>query len=358
MAAIGHSCVGLSLSGLGLDQDRHRVLSSMWPGLLILLAYAMDVAEWAAWLISPEFFERRVGENSTYVAAIIVLFSWGGLLIARCRRVVPYLTVAAAVLSHLVLDLPDVERGLIRAYGFAGKDRFHAFGELLVSEAWFYGGVLVLVVLLRTLAHPHLRARARIASAALGLAAGGAAMSRMPALWGPVYALSLLHGGMVLRRGLGRRLAWSAVPLLPLMIYVASEVRASQFVPQVLRLEGRGRYEEAIIVCREAIAFPCRTPQHISRVILGRCLLEAGRPDEAQTALLESWNNQPADFHAPYGLAKFYADPRLRGTPYYRPDEAVRILQTLEAGPHADDDKALARALLQQIRTNRAALGT
>ncbi len=358
MAAIGHSCVALSLTGLGPDGDRHRVISAMWPGLLILLAYAMDVAEWLTWLISPQFFERRIGENSTVVAAMVVLVSWSGLLVARCRRVLPYLVAALVVFSHLLLDADRLQRGLLQAYGYAAKEQFHGFGELVISETWFYGGVLVLAVLLRTLARARVNPKARIASAALGLAACGAAFSRIPALWGPIYSLSLLHGIIVLRRGLGTRLVWSALPLLPLTVYVALEAQAAQFIPHVLELERQGRHGEAIQVCRQAIAFPCRTPQHSARIILGRCLLEVGRPDEAHAALLQAYGNEPNDFHAAFWLAKLYADARLRGTLYYRPDEALRLLEALEAGSHPEADKRSVRALLDLIRNERSTAGT
>src|SRR6266404_6662952 len=123
MATVGHTLVGLSFGGLSRSESRGGALRFVWPGFMILMSHLVDVLEWFTVVLFPGWASGHYLTHSPAgTAAFLAIICVGVLLFTRLRRPWPYLLIAAAMMSHLVLDAYWARRGLADAYGIAADD--------------------------------------------------------------------------------------------------------------------------------------------------------------------------------------------------------------------------------------------
>ena len=69
MATIGHTLIGLSLGSLSRAESRGQALRYIWPGLIVLMAHLVDIAEWVVILAAPAYFDQHFVTNSPLIAS-------------------------------------------------------------------------------------------------------------------------------------------------------------------------------------------------------------------------------------------------------------------------------------------------
>gem|GEM_PF-3389847 len=351
MATVGHTFVGLSLGGLCRDKDRNHAMPYIWTGLVVLLAHLVDLVEWAVTLVTPSTRDNHPLTHSPLLAGGLVVLVWVVLRLATTLRSVwGYLIVALAILSHLVLDHPQVRRLVADASGIMPHDELPRLRETVLAEVWFYGAFLVVALLFRARREPGTPRAGRYACGALGLIAVGAAATRHVALWAPAYCLALIHAGLLLRRNLKPQLAWSLVPLVPLFAFVGVEAAAAVLVRQAESLRKDGNFAQAVGFYQRALDIPTRTAAVRTYVNLAMCYEALDRPAEAEATLLRGRAHTYGNVWADFWLARFYADPRRRGTPYFRPRRAAEMFRQIRDGPAEQAAHNAAIAMLQRMR--------
>ena len=133
--------------------------------------------------------ERKRLEALRAVGLVVVV--WAILRLAtKLRSVRGYLVVAAAILSHLVLDHPLVRRLIADAARIGPRDELPRLWEAMQAEVWLYGAFLVLALLFRASREPACPRWGRYACGFLGLMTVAAAATRNVALWAPAYSIA------------------------------------------------------------------------------------------------------------------------------------------------------------------------
>jgi hypothetical protein len=350
MATIGHSLIGLSIGSIGRAEVRGRVLQHVWPGLIVLMAHLVDLAEWAVILVAPGYFDQHFVTNSPLVTAGLVAAVWIVIaFVTRLRRPWLYVLVALAIGSHLLLDHRLVRTALADLYGGSSEEEMPGLYAAVVAEVWLYGLVLVMVALARAARQHDCPPRGRAAAAVLGVVALVAAVTRVPGLWMPAYGVAALHALLLLRRDLELRLLWSLAPLVPLAALLTVELWAGHLYHEARALQVNKDYAAAAKAYRQALAVPARSQKLGAHVRVSQCQREMGDFAAAEATLLRAVKmcDRPDWPHCV--LAGLYADSRAKHTPLYRPEEAARILREVVDGLSPAMVKAHARRKLDRL---------
>jgi tetratricopeptide (TPR) repeat protein len=352
MALIGHGLVGLTMSGWAAPPARPPWLTSMWPGVMLFLAYAVDVVEWLAAIIDPDVVDQRFLSHAPWLVGVLALgvcVAFG--VVCRTRRWWPYVLIVGAIFSHLLLDYGILRAALCQWY--AGR----AVGPLewqrssaLPAEACVYGLPFVWTLLFHASRRPGVSRRARAVSRWLGAFAAATAWLHYPWIWGPVYTVSILHALIVLRRSLRLGLAWNVLPLLPLVALGATTAVAEHRFGRGMTLEQRGLEQEAIGVYETVLATPARAPRAAALLHMGLCYEKLGRTSEAERAYLKSQRLASRPGWADVLLADLYV--RNEGQPFFRPEEAARLIRQVLTAPDADPEAmGAAKRQWQRLRS-------
>ncbi|MBN2560824.1 MAG: hypothetical protein JXQ75_07835 [Phycisphaerae bacterium] len=350
MATVGHTLVGLSLSNLSRATSRGQALRYVWPGLIVLLAHVVDIVEWMIVLVAPEYFNQHFVTNSPFVTAGIVAVAWLVLFVGtRLRRPWPYILVALAVFSHLLLDYDPVRIAVADTYSRSADAELPGLCDAVIAEVWLYGLLLVSVGLVQAARQHDCPRRGRAAAGVLGVLAIFAAITRSPGLWMPAYVLAVLHTLLLSRRHLTLRLLWSLVPLVPLFMLLAVESWAGRLFDQATMMKKDRNYAGAAEMYERALAVPTRSCQLGAFVYLSQCQRQLGDLAGAEATLLRAIRRCEQPHWARLGLAALYMDPQVRGTPCYRPQEAARILRGMIDGQCPSHIVDRARRMLEDL---------
>lgn len=352
MATIGHSLVGLSFAGMSRASARNNALRYVWPGFMILMGHIVDIIEWFTVVFFSNWADGHYLTHSPYVTAgFLLIICLIVAAAARLRKPWPYVLIAACVLSHLVLDARWGRKTLADAYGVMpeGLDGYSLI-ETIVAEIWFYGLLLLVVMLSRGAGKRACPRLGRIAAGVLGTLAIVAAGTRMPALWAPVYALGFLHASLLLRREFNWRLAWGALFLIPLLLCVVSEIHASNLGRDAWQHLLDKDYRRTIALYEKALAFPQRASPVMTLVRIGQCYEYLGELPQAEMYFKRAVAASEEPGWGQYWLAWFYANQNWQATPYYRPAEATKILEELSKLSDRPSVKEQADGLLAILR--------
>jgi len=351
MAAIGHGLLGLGMSGWVPARLRNDRLRWVWPGVLVMLAYAVDLTEWLAVVVHPGLLDQRFATHSPLLVgglAVGACLLFG--LIGRFRRPWPYLVIAGVVLSHYLLDLPRVRVAVAEWYfGRVFDARGPGHAEAIAAELCLYGAPLIWTLLLRASFERGCSPAARLLARVLVVLSVAAVALRHPAAWGPVYLLSVGHAGLLLRRHVHPRLLWNVLPLLPLLGLGFTSWLTWHRIDQGIHLATQERHEAAIRCYQQALAVRSRTGRGTAYMRMGLSLEKLGRLEAAERAFDRSVALAGTPGWAEAISAGFYV--RHTGTPYFRPQEARRRLEhVLRSSRAARDERAFARHRLEQYR--------
>jgi len=350
MATVGHTLVGLSLAGCSRAESRGGSMRFVWLGVMVLLAHLLDIVEWGVILAAREYFDHHWVSNSLRLTSIVVGLVCAGLaLFARLRKPWPYVLAAAAVFSHVGLDYPVWRAALIDTYGWPLSDAPPSLGQTLAAEVWLYGLLLVEGVLVRASLARGCPRRGRALAGVLAAAVILAAVSRNPWLWVPAYGVAVLHGLVLMRRAFNWRLAWSVIPLVPLLALLTVEFYGEWLYHHGERLEHEGDCAAAIRMFDRALAVPTRSPRTLAYVHKSLCLRSLGDFAAAEKALLQSESIRESRDWTRFQLAWFYLDGRVKGTPYDRPDLSVKYLELILGSDAEDSLKGHTRRLLTRL---------
>lgn len=354
MATIGHTLVGLSFAGCSRAQSRDRRLPYVWIGLMVLMAHLVDVVEWFTVVLVPGWKNGHYLTHSPIYTAIMVGAVCGCIaFFAKVRRPMVFLLVALAVFSHLLLDWYGGRKALANAAGVIeeteiGKDGF-PLRQMIVAEIWLYGLLLIEVLLWRAASDKRCPSSGRHIAGYLAAVAVVAAGTRIAAIWAPVYTVCALHSALMLRRDLSWRLAWGAVPLIPLGICLCGELYSSHLIASAKDRMMAGEYHEAISRYERSLRFPARASQVSTYVNIGQCYEYMREPLLAEATFMKAIRADDTPNSGQYWLAWLYANQNYVGTPIYRPDEAARILRELIGSTIRARVKELAAMLLADI---------
>ncbi len=352
MASVGHSLVGLSFAGFSDRESRGGKLPYAWLGFMVLMGHLVDVVEWFVVLVAPEYFNRHFVTNSPMVTAglaalvCLVLF-----IVCRVRKIIVYVLTVLAIFSHLLLDATPVREAVAKLY-FSGEragEEMPSVTESIPAEIWAYGGLLVLVLLLNASRQKGVPQGGRILSACLAIAVIGTAVTRIPYVWGPTYALAALHALLLYRRSWTWRIFWGLAPAAPMILLLGFEVWSVHLYREATRLRRDTKYAAAEEAYRTMIDVPTRSPKDYARVYLASCLMNQGRFGEAEAeliALIVASNN--SDF-ARITLVAMYMSPNTKGTEYHKLGEAAALCEEILAGQARKHLKEIARRRLRQL---------
>ncbi|MCP4589139.1 MAG: tetratricopeptide repeat protein [bacterium] len=351
MAVVGHGLLGLALAGAVPSVGRARRLDAVWVGLLVLLAYAVDVAEWFAVVFNPALIDRRFLSHDPLQVGILA----GGVCVVlgvycRFRRPWPYVVIVGAVFSHLLLDwfpfrlaVEDWYYGSLPGLEDAGR------GRALPAETCVYGGPLVLVLLIRAASDSRCPRGARIASWVLAGAAVLGASSRLAIVWVPLYALSVVHALTVLRRSLRANLLWNLIPLLPVVALGSTAWLSAHRLAEARALAREGRDVEALRLYEGALAVPTRYRRNVVYRGMGNSYERLGDLASAEQAFERACSLSPTVGSSQITLGAFYV--RHADTPYFRPSMAAALFEQVRAEPDAASiSRAYARTRLEWMR--------
>ncbi len=351
MATVGHTLVGLSLAGCSRAESRGGALRFVWPGLMVLLAHLLDVVEWGVILISPAYFDHKCVSNSVWLTTIVAGVACVGLAVfARLRKPWPYMLAVAAILSHAAMDHGLFREVLVDAYGYAQDDDLPGLGQSMAAEVWLCGLLLVGVLLIRASSERGCPRRGRAAAGVLAAAAILAAVARSPWLWVPAYGLAVVHALLLQRKHFNWRLAWSVVPLIPLLALLSVELWAGWLFHQGDVERGRREYAAAVEMFNRSAAVPTRSSKTAAYVRMSYCWRSLGDFRAAEKALLRAEAIREGGWVARYQLAMFYIDRRVSGTSFDRPELAAEMLQQIVDGDVPDHIKGYARRRLASLR--------
>ena len=356
MALVGHGLIGLAMGGCVPSGARNHRLPYVWLGIMVLLAYAVDLAEWFAVVFEPDLADRRFVNHSPFLVACVAVGVCAVLgAYCRLRRVWPYAVIGGVVFSHLLLDLEGVRIAVAEWYsGQTFEDGGVSYAAVLPAEFCVYGAPLVWTLLIRASFVRGCSRRARAASRALVALSVLSALTRVVAIWAPVYALSVLHALIVLRRHVNIRQLWNIVPLLPLFVAGFTTWVALHRFEQGVLLAQRGLDEKAIHAYQAALNIPAHLERHNVYMRMGMSCAKVGDLATAENAYRRAIALSVRPGWPQAVLADFYV--RHEGTPFYRPERAVRLYtRLLETDGTPDQIQAYARARLRGLRERSVA---
>lgn len=328
--------MGLSLGSAWKARLPGKVLPAIWIGFVILCAHLIDLVEWILILINPTRFSSHELTNSpalvglVFIALVLLL-----AVVWRVRTLTPYLIVAAALASHLVLDHLGVRRWLSNLYATGEFDELLPLEISIEAEIWFYGVTVVLVLLVRAALDRTCPRAGRKVAIGLAVVATVAMLTRRPIIWAPCYAIGTLHALLLLRRELHPTMLWGIVPLLPLFVLVAAELWASRVEREALAHEQRGAYAAAARLHQRALAAPKRSSRTSIYIHLSNCQRELDDWQGAERSLRLAVATAESRHWPLLSLARLLSHPKARGTEHYRPEEAIAILRQIAADPDA-----------------------
>lgn len=226
MATIGHGWIGLAGAALlppALSPKARRLQWVLWPGVMVFLAYALDLAEWAAVIANPLTTEAPWAELAP--GWTIAGCAAAGCLVAAAlgERRWPAIVLAAAVtVSHVALDSNSVREWIARLAGVSSENEYGV--PVVLSECRVYGLATVLAILYaRQRRHPASR------NACLGLAvlAGAAACCPWAFVWGPIYLAASVYGFALWLPQVTSAVLWNAAPLVPVLLLALAHAEAA-----------------------------------------------------------------------------------------------------------------------------------
>lgn len=322
----------------------------LWPAFIVLLAHAVDLIEWGAAVVMAAPADRRFLTHSPLAAGALVLLIWITLALgARLRRPVPYLIVAAAVFSHLLLDLHSVRFFIAHTYAQQEAYSPPPFEQSFVAEIWLLGLVFVLVALTRAVLQPTCPRKGRVAGSVLMLAALAAAASRLPAVWIPAYLVSLAHAAVLLRRRFNVRQLWGIVVVLPILAFVLVEATAAHLTAKGLALRRAGRLHEAVQVQNRVLSLPIRESHTWHHIQLAMSYEGLRQFDKAEAAFLDALTIGDRSPWPKIYLARLYANPKSRSSGLFRPQEAKTLYLAAQAGTQDDRARAYVERKLAEL---------
>lgn len=334
MATIGHTLAGLSLAGCSSPETQGGTPRHLWPAFVVLLAHMVDLVEWAAAIIPGASANSHFLTHSPFATAILVLLIWVALAIGtKLRSPLAYVIVAAAVFSHLLLDLPSLRFFIARAYDGGGTYDLPQLGQSLVAEIWLFGLVFVLISLGRAVLQPTCPKKGSAVGAVLMLAALAAAASRHAALWAPAYLVSLTHAAILLRSRFDVRQLWGIVVVLPVLAFVLVEGMAAHLTATGISLMRAGHDREAIEVYQRVFDLPTRESHAWNHTLIGQCYQNLGEPAPAEAAFIAGVESAESPAWPMIYLARFYALPKWQGTRFFKPEKAEALLEEARTRP-------------------------
>jgi hypothetical protein len=351
MATLGHGLLGLSIAGLAPRRAGSMRWAFLFPGFMVLLAYVVDVTEWVSVIIDPERIDRRIVSHSVMAVIAVTLGGCAAVgFIFRARHPLPYVLAAAAVLSHVVLDLSTARRWLwIWYWSGSPSSPLPDFAQSMLAETCLYSLTMILALLARGALEAETSPRARVASVAVALLCCVAAWTRTVWFWAPAYALALPHAGIMLRRHLSGKWLWGLLFLTPLVPLVGTEVLVSYRSRIARELDREERYAEAIPVYQSALDLPSRRARATLYTRLGLCHRRLGDPANAEIALHRAMFHQLEPGFAELALTPIYF--RTPESPFFNPAEAVRLCNRIIDAEHAHEDhKRQARRTIEKMR--------
>lgn len=352
MATIGHTLVGLSCAGLSREESRGHAMRYLWPGFMILMGHLVDVLEWFTIVLFPTWASGHYLTHSPLATcAFVVLICLGVLIITRLRKPWPYVLIAVAIVSHLALDALWGRRALADMYGVAPDDEGYPLRQTIVAEVWLYGLLLLLVLLGRAATEKGCPRFGRAAAWVLAGLAILAAASRIAVVWFPIYALGFFHATILLRRRFHWGLLWGLVPLIPLGACVAAEIHSSNMLHRAWDRLLEKDYRGSLALYQQALCFPMRVSPSMAYVHIAQCHDYMGELPDAEKYFKKAADSSDESGWGHYWLAWFYAKRDWRDTPYYRPQEAARILEQLVHDTDRPRVKKVAGNLLADVKS-------
>ncbi|OWY73454.1 hypothetical protein B7486_03685 [cyanobacterium TDX16] len=349
MATIGHTLVGLTLAAGPKSRPPGRFLGLMWIGLMVLFAHLIDISEWMLLLLAPGKFSTHSVTNQPWLITTVTLCAFVLLALVRVKNPILYLVTGISILSHVVLDLRSIRLSLANLYGWNGDQGFPTFQEMFISEVWLFGLALSLVMLLRSLREPRIKQPTKYLGAALAAIATVAALSRLPFLWIPAYSLAVLHRLLVMKWKPRPAHAWVLVPLAPLLALVITEVYAGQLQSRGQELTQAKEYQAALKPLQAALRIATRSSKVGTRVYLSTCKYMLNDLPDAEHQLLQVIDDPENPYWPRLMLAYFYVAPKTRNTPFHRPEETRRLLESIAADPRAGRTSEIAREQLKKM---------
>ena len=352
MATIGHGLVGLSLAGLSRAKSRGNAMRFTWPGFMFLLGHVIDVIEWVTVILFANWADGHYLTHSPlmtvgFVAVVCGLVAAFG----KVRRPWPYFLIAVCIFSHLALDSARGRVFLANLYGVTPEGlEGYSLRETVTAEIWLYGLMLLLVLLVRGVLDSKIRKRGKILTGVVAALAILAAATRLAAVWIPVYVLGYLHAGMMLRREIDLRMAWGGLFLIPLVVCVVSEVHASRLSGDAWALQMDQDYRGAIRLYNNSLAYPQRASPVNTLTHIGQCYDALGDLPEAERYFKKAMTVSEEPGWGHYWLAWFYANRNWQATPFYKPQEAMRILEVIGASGAREAVKTTAAGLLADLK--------
>jgi hypothetical protein len=318
----------------------------LWIGLVVVGAHLLDLVEWMfcrvlGWTDNIRFLTHSV----THTTLVALLTCAAIRLTTRLRGAAFYGVLAIAVLSHFVLDQYPVRWFVADAYHVAHSEGLPDRARSIEAEVWLFGLPLVLVLLIQASRMSGVSRVGRLLSAVLAMGAVAAFATRSRWAWPPVYALCILHAMILGRRRLSWSMLWNITPMLVLAPLLAIELWAGHLFHAAHQQMIARDYDGAIETYRRAIALPARSSPSQYWIKLAVACRGANRMDESEAAYETAHAVEPHWWAAAYHLAMFRCDPTLRGTKYYRPEEAQRLYDHILV----EDPSSVGRAYVRTI---------
>lgn len=353
MATIGHTLVGLTLAAGPKSRPPGRFLGLMWIGLMVLFAHLIDISEWMLLLLAPGRFSTHSVTNEPWLIVTVTLCVAALLVSGRVRNPVLYLVAGVSILSHVLLDLRSVRLSLANLYGWSGDQGFPTFREMFISEVWLFGFTLSVVVLVRSLREPRIKQATKYLGAALAATAAISALSRLPYLWMPAYSLAVIHAGLVMKWRPRPVHLWVLAPLAPLLALVVTEIYAGQLQSRGQDLTQAKEYQAALEPLEAALRIATRSSKVGTRVYLSTCKYMLNDLPDAEHQLLQVIDDPENPYWPRLMLAYFYVAPKTKNTPFHRPEETRRLLESIAEDPRAGRTSEIARGQLKRMIDER-----
>jgi tetratricopeptide (TPR) repeat protein len=308
---------------------------------MILSAHGLDLVEWTGQMIAPSRFDTHFATASWMAAGGITFLAFAAMyFLARLRNPACYLAMAAAILSHLLLDSRFWRIWTADLYQYKPFREFPLpLREYITAEIWLYGLLWLLILLLRTAQRAGTHRIVKSAAIALAVLCMAAAATRTPEFWVPVYGLILFLVLWVRRKRLSTRAWWNVPVLLPLLSLVIVEIVVARLDKQGDELRRSGDWANAVELFRRADRLPSRQPVGWRKVHLGQCLAELGDLASAEAEYLKGAAMFDEPNWANYWLARFYIE-RDHASRFYRPDKAAALFSSLIASKKCDPELA------------------
>jgi len=353
MATIGHALVGLSLSELCPQRARTGALKYVWTGLIVFLAFVVDLVEWVATFFLPRDSDKHFLSNSAWLGGLVCFVACiAAAVMTRSRHIMIYLIVAAAIFSHLPLDSSRGREFLAESYGISDDLRLLTAWQAAEAECWLYGLLLCEVSLLLAMIDRRCPSKARLLAIFLAILSAAAAYTREIYLWAPAYLLALLHVALLWQAAFDRRMLWGLLFLVPLLVVPVSQILARLYTDQAVKLREAKDYRGALALHERVLSMPTRASFASNYLEMSRCYDAMGEPARSEAALLEMRRgSHEYGPHIPnFWLARFYMNRRWIGTNYYRPQMAAQLLRGIVRESKRSDQQTWASESLDQLR--------